>query len=283
MKRIGAILALSLILIMSCGAMVFAADFGVEQTSPKNGATGQSIDNMGVKVYFTEDVYSKQNQKANSKKCTLTDNKGKKIPSRVAFSSDEKNVMLVIADTTKKTTIKSETKYTLTIDSGFTSASGQEMDKYETSFTTLNQKTSMRVSMGMMGVMVVGMIFFTSREAKKQAREANTKKEAPVNPYKEAKKSGKSVEEIVAKDQKKKEKAAVAAERKARHQRENKEEITSDNMRVPAPRPISAAGSTYKAPVAKAANQNKNKNKSTNPKNQSGKQKNQNRNKNKKR
>ncbi|MEA4922334.1 MAG: hypothetical protein VB031_03085 [Eubacteriaceae bacterium] len=278
MKRIGALLALALILIMSCGSLAFASDFGIEKTAPKDGATGQAIDNMGVKVYFTEAVYSKKYQKANAKKCHLLDNKGKKIPSRVAFSSDEKNVMLVLADTSKdakkKASIKSETKYTFVMDGGFTSADGDTMDKYTMSFKTLNQKTSMRVSMAMMGVMVVGMIFFTSREAKKQAKEAANKKEAPVNPYKESKRTGKSVEEIVAKDQKKKEKVAAAQAKKARHKRENKEEISSDNMRVPAPRPISAAGSTYKYPVAKSSAQNRSKN--TNPKNQSGKQKNKN-------
>ena len=100
----------------------------------------------------------------------------------------------------------------------------------------------------------------------------NLKIKAPtVNPYKVAKKTGKSVEDIVAKDQKKKEKSASALARKERHKRENKVEISSNNMRVSAPRPISEAGSTYKRP--KVDTQGK---KNTNPKNQSGKQKNKN-------
>jgi len=279
MKRIGAILALSLVIILACAPLALAANFGVDEgaSSPKNGATGQSIDNMGFKVYFTDEVYSTKNQKSNAQKCQILDNKGNEIPIRVAFSKSEKNMVLVLADINKKnkdnktTTIRSLTKYTLVIDKGFKSTAGQEMDEYRTSFETLNSKSSMRASMGMMGVMVVGMIFFTSKEAKRKAKEENQSKAPTVNPYKVAKKTGKSVEDIVAKDQKKKEKSASALARKERHKRENKVEISSNNMRVSAPRPISEAGSTYKRP--KVDTQGK---KNTNPKNQSGKQKNKN-------
>ncbi|MGI6721318.1 MAG: Ig-like domain-containing protein [Anaerovoracaceae bacterium] len=283
MKRIGAILVLSIMLIMAFSGVAMGATFGVKDTSPKNGATGQSIDNMGVKVLFNENVYSKKNQKANSRKCHLVDNKGHKVPSRVAFSEDYKKMMLVVADTSKdakhKAKIKSMTKYTLVIDSGFKSASGQTMDRYTLSFRTLNSKTSMRISMAMMGVMVVGMIFMTVREQKKQQKEGTHNSDGPVNPYKEAKRTGKSVEEIVARENKKKEKLArEQAKREAKEREEQKTGWTSaGHMRVPGARPISAAGSTFKYPVKKTTHR---KSKSTNPKGQSGRQKNQNRNRN---
>ena len=62
----------------------------------------------------------------------------------------------------------------------------------------------------MMGVMIVGMVFFTSRSAKKEAEKQRqeSKKSETVNPYKEAKKTGKSVEEIVRKDAARKAKEA---------------------------------------------------------------------------
>ena len=255
MKRAGVLISLSLLIIMFSTAFASAAPFGVEETSPKNGETGMSVDNMGVKVYFNEDIYSKDNQKANAKRCKLTDPKGKKVPVRTVFNPKEKNIMMVLADTEKGAKIKGSTKYKLTIDSGFVSTKGNIMEKPVTvSFKTLNPQSSMTVSMVMMGVMVVGMIFFTSREAKKQAQKDVRKKEEAVNPYKEAKRTGKSVEEVVAAEQKKKEKQAAKDEaKKKRHKEENKVEIASDNIRVSKPMPISLGGSTYKTGRAEAA------------------------------
>ncbi|MEG0156836.1 MAG: hypothetical protein RR661_04220, partial [Anaerovoracaceae bacterium] len=208
-------------------------------------------------------------------KCKLLDPKGKEVPSKVVFNEDNKKVMLVLADTSNKDVqVEGKTKYTLTIDQGFVAASGETLDKEKgetVTFETLDPKSSMTVSMVMMGVMLVGMIFFTSREAKKQVAETAKKKDEKVNPYKVAKETGKSVEEIVEKEKKKKEKQAAAAAKKERHKRENKVEIASDNFKVKGPRPISAAGIEFK-PV-KAAKPEK-KAQSTNPKNQSGKQKN---------
>ena len=285
MKRISAIVVLSIIFVMAFSSLAFAADSGLEivNTTPKDGATGQAIDNMGVKVTFNKDVYSKDNQASNVKKCHLMEKKtGKKIKTRVAFSSKSKKLMLVVADTTKYAGkraknggIKSLTEYELVIDDGFKAADGSTLDEYKMTFTTLNQSSSTKVSFAMMGVMVVAMIFMTMREAKKKLREeqeGGKTRQAGVNPYKEARRTGKSVEEIVARERKKKEKAAQKAkeekEKAERLAEENKEEITSDNMRVPRPRPISEAGSGYKyvKPVQKS--------KSTNPKNQTGKSKN---------
>ena len=280
MKRASALIVLSLLLTMLLAVPVMAASsLKVEQTSPRDKATGQSVDNMGVKVYFNKDVYSKSKtvRKANADRCQLYDNKGRKISTKVAFSSDEKRVMLVVANTTgkHKAKIKSQTKYTLRIKSGFASADGSTMSAYSMSFTTLNQRSSMYISFGMMGVMVVGMVFFTMREQKRQAKREREAREGyvPINPYKEAKRTGKSVEEIVAREQERKERIEeqLAKQRKkeqARAEKEAEKEAEKDYMRVSRPRPISEAGSTYKyvKPVKKS--------KSTNPKNQSGKQRN---------
>ncbi len=278
MKRASAWIVLSLIVMMILATPVMAAQtLKVTETSPKDKATGQSVDNMGVKVYFNKNVYGSTKSKlraANTKKCQLLDEKGKEIPTKVAFSSDEKNVMLVVANTTgkHKARINSQTEYTLQIDKGFKAADGSRMDAYKMSFTTLNQRTSMYVSFGMMGVMVVGMVFFTRREAKRQERESRRDVYVPINPYKEAKRTGKSVEEVVEQEKQRKAKidahnAKQAAKQKALEEDEE-EKKESGNMRVSRPRPISEAGSTYKyIPPQK-------KSKSTNPKNKSGKQRN---------
>jgi len=247
MKRIGAIISLVVLLVLLSTSFAFAATFAVTETSPSDGQTGMAIDNMGVKVEFNQPVYSKKYQSSNTALCKLMDAKGKAIPVRVVFNPKEPRVMLVLADTTKKVTITGNTKYSMTVAPEFTAADGSQLGKeLKVHFTTLNPSTSMTASMVMMGAMVVGMVFFTSRTAKKEAEKAREKKDEPVNPYKVAKETGKSVAEIVAMEQKKKEKKNQKDAKKKRHAAENKVEIASKNMRVSKPRPVSEGGSQYK-------------------------------------
>lgn len=279
MKRIGVILCLAILIVMGTAGVVRGASFTIEKTSPEDGSTGMSVDNMGVKVFFSKDIYNKDNEAANIKLCTLKDDKGKVIPSKVVFSEKNKDVMLVLADTGSKqeNKAKGKTKYTLIIEKGLKAADGSVMaEGKKVTFETLDPKSSMTVSMVMMGLMLVGMIFFTSREAKKQAQGDTPKKEEKVNPYKVARETGKSVEEVVEKDRKRKEKQAAAAAKKTRRKGEDEddeEEVASDNMRVSRPRPISEAGSTYRH-VRPKKKQAQPRAKSTNPKKQTGRQRN---------
>ena len=142
----------------------------------------------------------------------------------------------------------------------------------------------------MMIVMIVGMIFFSMRSAKKAMEKENDQKQKKdtVNPYKEAKRTGKSVEEIVEKDKKKKAKQAEAmakqkakeaeleAELEAMEAKRNAKQKKASTKKVSSPRPISAAGSQYKVKVVTTQSPQKPQNRkgSTNPKNQTGKQKN---------
>lgn len=247
-KRIGALICLlAFALTMSMSVAFAASELKIDQVSPKDGAEDMAMENMGYKVYFNQEVY--KNKKKNAKLCTITDNKGKKVPTIVVVNPKEKNVMMVLADTnSRKTKIKGKTKYTLTIKPGFKADSGQALGKeFTASFKTLNPSTSMWVSMGMMGVMVVAMVFFSTREMKKQNEKDSPQKhkEKTVNPYKEAKRTGKSVEEIVAAEEKKKAKQKAKRERQ---KQENKKEIASSNIRVSKKRAISEVGLTYKEP-----------------------------------
>lgn len=248
MKRIGARILLAMLLVMmTTTSFAFAATFAVEETSPKDGDTGMAIDNMGAKIRFTQPVYSEDNEAANAKLCKLVDADGKTVPIRVVFNPKEPTVMLVLADTANGAKIAGSTEYTLTVGADFTAANGATLgEPLELTFKTLNPSTSMTVSMVMMGVMVVGMVYFTSRTAKKEAEKAKVEKEETVNPYKLAKETGKSVEEIVALEQKKKEKKAQKDAKKQRQKEENKVEIANDNKRVSKRRPISEGGSEYK-------------------------------------
>jgi len=256
MKRIGTIICLSIMMIMVTASVLpltgvanAQSKLSVKEIAPKDKETGMALENLGFKVYFNRDVEKKENRKANERLCKITDEKGKEVPSVVIFDPKHKNVMMVLADTqNKKTKIKGETEYTLTIEEGFKGNDGSTMGKYTSSFKTLNPGTSMKISMGMMALMFGGMIFFAAREKKKEQEKDSPKKntQKKVNPYKVAKETGKSVEEIVAKDEKRKSKEREKAAKERRNYEKEKEEIPNGNMRVSKPRPISTVGLKYK-------------------------------------
>lgn len=247
MKKIGAIISLVLLLVLLSTSFAFAAPFSVDATSPKDGETGMAVDNMGVKVEFNQAVYSKEFQADNIKQCKLVDAKGVEVPIRVVFNPKDTHIVLILADTANGAKITGSTMYTLTIGPEFSAADGTLLgEELKVKFETLNPSTSMTSSMVMMGVMVVGMVYFTSRTAKKEAEKAKVKKDEAVNPYKVAKETGKTVEEVVALEQKKKEKKSHKEAKKQRQAAENKVEIASNNMRVSKPRPISAGDGKYK-------------------------------------
>jgi hypothetical protein len=254
MKKIGALISLVLLLVILSTSFALAAPFSVDATSPKDGETGMAMDNMGVKVEFTQGVYSEKYQADNIKQFKLVDDKGKQVPIRVVFNPKDTHIVLVLADTANGAVIKGSTQYTLTIGADLVAADGTLLGKEDKiTFETLNPATSMTSSMVMMGVMVVGMVYFSSRTAKKEAEKSKVKKDEVVNPYKVAKETGKTVEEIVAIEQKKKEKQTQKEAKKQRHVAENKVEIISNNMRVSKARPISAGGGKYKTGKAAIA------------------------------
>ncbi len=267
MKRIGAIICLSMIMILATASVAFGVDSAleVEDTYPQDGATGAAVDNMGVKITFNKDVYSDKNEDANRELCHLIDKHGNEMPTKVVFSKKDRKVVLVLADSQRRTRAKGNTQYAVTIDKGFKAADGSSLgEKCEVKFTTLNPKNSLKVSLGMMAVMGGATIFLAMRETKK-AKDPKARKEAEKkakekerskenNPYKVAKKKGKSVEEVVAAREKKKEKQRIADEKRQERiearadKREEKRKIKNRkyNLKVERPRSISEAGSTYK-------------------------------------
>jgi len=257
LKRLSALVCAAALVVMTAAPAAFAATAGlkINEFYPNDGATGTAVTNMDVKICFSENVYNTATNKSNAKYIKLYNTKtGKVVGTRVAFNKDEKDVVLVLANGTSSRTqnssIKGNTQYTCEVSGGFTAANGDTLGTTEkTTFKTMNPKTSSYVSFGMMGVMIVGMIFLTMRETKKQTKEAEEKKrggktqEETVNPYKVAKKTGKSVEEIVAEEEKKKARAKAKAERKKKQEEEEEEEGI---YKVHGPAPVSKGGSKYK-------------------------------------
>ncbi len=306
MKRISALVCALMIAVCMIAPASFAAKsdeqttdaaavtepgFTVVTSSPKDGATGVAVDNFSVKIYFSKEMLPSSDavRKANEKQFTLVDEEGEKIPLKVYYSEKEKRrgLMMVAADYTnnneKDVQIKGATEYTLTIMDGLQATDGSTYNQTSTiKVKTLNQQRSMIVYMVLMVAMMGGMVFFTMRSTKKAAeKEKEEHASKGVNPYKEAKKTGKSIEEIVAKNEKTKaKKEAAEAKRKAAEAKMEAEILEQmrreKNKRVSGPRPISVTGTDYKVKVQTTQKQESAKSTkgTTNPKNQSGKKKN---------
>lgn len=247
MKRIGAILCLSLLLVLMTTSFSFATGLELTDTYPRDGGKGMQLVNTGVKLYFNEPMKSAKAIKADEDCFKFTDQDGKVQKIKVVYSNKEPNQILVLINQT----LEQKTTYKLTISKDLMSQSGNTLGKEQTiSFTTRDTSMDTKVNMGMMAVMMIGMVWFTSRSAKSHVKKELLAegKEDIVNPYKVAKETGKSVEEIVAKDQKEKEKHKKKREKMlAKHEEDRAEAQAPDNgnMRVKAPRKISEGGSTY--------------------------------------
>ena len=257
MKKTGAIACLAMLIVMLTASFSFGAEaLQVTRTFPEDGAKGTTKDNMCVKVYFNNDVGNDVSRKANEDKFQIVDENGKSWPSVIYYSDKNPKYALILIDTTKvkttgKNSIKDNTEYTCTIKAGFTDNKGNKLSQdYNVTFRTLNQGRNTMIYMVMMVLMFGGMMLFTFRQQAKAKEEENSKeeKEETFNPYKEAKRTGKSVQEVIAEHEKEVAKKEAQKKAKAKKKKELEEyfEDDNDNYRVHRPRPISEAGSTYK-------------------------------------
>lgn len=220
MKKMGVILSLTILIVLCAASFCFAEPLKLEDTYPRDGYGNAAIDNFGIKLYFNQDVINKENEEANKKCFVVKDDKGKKVPTMVIYSDKEEGMLMVLADmTSKDLKIKQDCEYTLTVSGDFTAASGETLgEDVNIKIKTLNQAKASKINVMMMVVMMVGMIFFGRQTDKKQ--EEKKQADEKVNPYKVAKETGKSVEEIVEAENKKKEKKAAAEAKKAKKEAE---------------------------------------------------------------
>ena len=259
MKRTGAIACLAALMVMLAATFSFgASSFQVTNTYPKDGAKNTTKDNMCVKVYFNHAVGNKASRAANKDKFKITDSTGHSYPTLINYNSKEPKYVLMLIDTNKvkttgkgKNTIKDNTVYTATISGDFVDNDGNKLGKdVKISFRTMNQSRNTVIYMVMMFLMFGGMMVFSMRQQRKKSDEnEKDEKEEPFNPYKEAKRTGKSVEEVLAKHEKEVARKNAAKEARARRDKELDEYYAREDdgcYHVKGPRPIAAAGCTYK-------------------------------------
>ena len=257
MKRLGGIVCLVALIVTMTASMCFGTEsLKVVESYPKDGQKNTTTENMGVKLWFNNDMGAKDTLKANNKCFKIVGEDGKKLPIKVFYSPNNPKEVMVLLDANKKVMVEQNSDYKLVIDGNLQDSDGNKLGKDETiTFRTLNQKKNTTVYMGMMGIMMVGMFVFSSIQMKRQMEgqtDNKAVKEEPFNPYKEAKKQGKSVEEVIRQHEKEVERQEAKEARKAkRHSHdddedeEEEEELPYGHYRVKGPRPISASGSTY--------------------------------------
>ncbi|MDR2132818.1 MAG: hypothetical protein LBP30_05665, partial [Clostridiales Family XIII bacterium] len=170
------------------------------------------------------------------------------------------NYILVIAEPEdEKLGLGSDREYRFEISPELQAADGSMLETQKViTFRTRNTSMDMTVNMVLMGVMFVCMLVFSTLAMRRQMKKSSASDEKQkVNPYKVAKETGKSVTEIVAKEEQKRRRAAKkirtgassADKGGADAEAETEKAPEADERRVKrvkAPRPIAAAGSSYK-------------------------------------
>lgn len=262
MKRISLIAVLSTLIMLMSTAFCFAGTFTVNETTPVDGQSETSIDNLCVKMYFDKDISFENTIKTQKDLFKVTDENGKVIPLKVLYDKKE-HVILALAydDKTNSSSgiVEQNSDYTFTVDKALKDDKGNvfapketvdENGNFKITFKTQNTSRASTVNFIMMAVMFGGIFFFSSRSMKKQQeeeRQGQNTKRAKVNPYEEARRTGKSVEEIIAREEKLKAKEEAKRkkreEERAKQEAEELEALRATYYKVSGPRPISAAGS----------------------------------------
>ena len=264
--------ALACVLALLCAAAVFAepessAAFALVETSPEDGSTNTVAQNVAVKLIFNRDVSQDSARTANDGIFTITtvnvDKDGNETPYTVPYTALYNNAkypneVWLQCDEDLVTT----QTYTVTIPGTMVSSDGSALGADKVfSFTIRNTKRDNTIYTVLMLVFMGLMMFLSVRDAARQARgdTKQQKKDASVNPYKEAKKKGKTVAEVNAASAKKKAKIAEEEARKEALKEQIRKEIEEErkkareksrkkHYRVRSAAPISKAG--YKVPEA---------------------------------
>ncbi len=252
MKRVSLIAVLTAVMIMVSSALCFAdSELTLVSSYPEDGQKNTSMENLGVKLKFSNPINSAEAKKADAKKFAIYDEDGQKIPIEVLFSDKNDGLVLVLADIDKGFRAKNNAEYKLVIKEGVVDNDGNALAEEKTiTFRTYNQKVNNMVNMAMMFIMFGGIMFLSVRQQNNNKEDEEPKKDEPkeaaFNPYKEAKKTGKSVEEVMAEQAKKEEKEA---KKKARRKKKTEEpvekkidncaELLNNVYHVHAPAPVS--------------------------------------------
>ncbi|MCR4668585.1 MAG: Ig-like domain-containing protein [Clostridia bacterium] len=256
MKKISIWVCLSLLLVMLCTAFAFGDGLEIVESYPDDGRKNMSVENLGIKLTFNNAVNSPENKAADpGKYFSITDSEDPANPLEIKVYYNPKAPEEVLVLYSGEAYLQSKTvkEYKVWISGDFADVDGNTLGADRTiSFTTINQKLNTTVYFVMMIVMFGGMFFFSSRQAKKQSADDTEVRDEPFNPYKEAKRTGKSLEEVIAQHEKetarREAKAAKRAPKEPEPEPEDdwQEDWDVDGLyKVKRRRPISEGGGKY--------------------------------------
>ncbi|MDR1571535.1 MAG: hypothetical protein LBS32_03320 [Clostridiales Family XIII bacterium] len=247
------IFAALLAALLSTGVCLAEDSLKLLSNYPEEGANSSPPFNLGIKLFFDGDVADESVREANEACFRMVGEDGAEVPLKPLYTEADPTYILVVAEPKDaKEGLGSDKEYRFTISGALQSADGLTLGEDETiTFRTRNTSTDMTLSMVMMGIMVAGMLVFTTLSVRRQARKAaENDAKAKVNPYKVAKETGKSVEAIVEKEDRRKQRLAEQKKKQASGKGGAAAEAPAPEpgprtKRVKRPRPISAAGSSY--------------------------------------
>jgi hypothetical protein len=252
MKKVTLIAVLTAVMIMMSAFAGFADD-GLQLVAsyPEDGQNNTSMENLGVKLTFNHPINSKEAKEIDTPLFRILDEDGKEIPIMVLFSDKNDGLVLVLADIDEGFQAKNNSEYKLVIGADVIDNEGNTLGADKTiTFRTYNQRVNNMVNMAMMFIMFGGITVLTVRQNNNKKEEEEIEKEETnkeaFNPYKEAKRTGKTVEEVMAEQAKKEEKLAKKRAKKNKG-KEAPQEKKIDNCaqylnnvyHVHAPAPIS--------------------------------------------
>lgn len=246
MKRLGSVLCLSLLTVLIATTFSFASGLTLVKSFPEEGNNSLTPANVAIKLVFSEKISDPVSISANSGRFAIVDSEGNPIGFEPLYNEIKypNEVWLQISET-----LTQNTSYKVTISEGMQGSTGNVLDKSITlNFSTRNTEADSKGYMMLMMVMIGGMVAFSIFDTKRKIKKETAKKEEDlkVNPYKEAKRTGKSVEQVVARTDKEKAQAERRKAKVTKRQSDNsgKEDRASDPgvKRVKKARPISEKG-----------------------------------------
>jgi hypothetical protein len=255
-KSIGLFFTVLLTLFLST-VPSFAADLTLLSHYPEEGSRSSPPMNLGIKLFFDRDVSAKELRAQNETCFKLSDEEGKSVPLKVLYTDADPTYILVIAEPEDvKNGLGSDKEYRFEISPELQAMDGSLLETPKIiTFRTRNTSRDMNINMVLMGVMFAGMLVFSAISMRRQAKKASSAEDKQkVNPYKVAKETGKSVTEIIAQEEKKKQKTekkrapTKVSNADSAGTSDKREDATAGRRvkHVKGPRPIAAAGSSYR-------------------------------------
>lgn len=247
MKRIGAIISLSMLIVLLASSLSFATGLTLVSTYPEDGEGGLQAANVAIKMIFSENMTGEQAKNANTNGFKITNAEGETIDYDVLYNAQKypNEIWLQITEN-----LVDNMEYTVKISEDLQSTAGNSLDEEVTlKFSTRDTSADSNGYMVLMVLMVVGMVVFTAWDTKRNLKKESgeTEEDKKVNPYKEAKKTGKSVEEIIAKTeqekaQAEKRKAKAGKKQSVNDKTEEATDVKEGVKKVKQRKPISAIG-----------------------------------------